>query len=52
VVDAPVGEVLLNVGLAFLFAWIVYFHKYHFLKAAPLKTTRAKPKVKKKVIKK
>jgi hypothetical protein len=52
VVDAPVGEVLLNVGLAFLFAWIVYFHKYHFLKAAPLKSTRAKPKTKKRIVKK
>jgi predicted permease len=52
VVDAPVGEVLLNVGLAFLFAWIVYFHKYHFLEAAPLKPTRAKPKTKKRIVKK
>lgn len=49
-VDAPVGEVLLNVGLAFLFAWIVYFHKYHFLKVAPPKgATRGKVVKKKKV---
>jgi len=41
-VDAPVGEVLLNVGLAFLFAWIVYFHKYHFMKVAPPKVAAKK----------
>ena len=28
----PPGEVLLNVGLAILFAWVFYFHKFHFLK--------------------
>ncbi len=37
--NAPVGEILLNVGLAFLFCWVVYFHKYHFLKVAPPKKT-------------
>lgn len=36
----PVGEILMNVGLALLFAWVVYFHKYHFLKVAPPKSSR------------
>lgn len=50
-VNTPVGEVLMNVGLAFLFAWIVYFHKYHFLKVAP-PTGKKKAAPKKKVVKK
>jgi ABC-type multidrug transport system fused ATPase/permease subunit len=44
----PVGEVLMNVGLAFLFAWVVYFHKFHFAKVAPPKTSTRKPAVKNK----
>ena len=48
-VSAPVGEILLNVWLACLFCWAVYFHKYHFLKIAPPKK---KPAVKKKAVKK
>lgn len=48
-VNVPVGEILMNVGLASLFMWIVYFHKYHFLKVAPPKSTRkAKKKTKRK----
>lgn len=46
--QTPVGEILMNVGLAALFCWVVYFHKYHFLKAAPLKKTTAKKKAVKK----
>ena len=49
-VDAPVGEVLMNVGLAFLFAWVVYFHKFHFAKVAPPKATPTKRIVKKKKV--
>jgi predicted permease len=49
-VDAPVGEVLLNVGLAFLFSWIVYFHKSHFLKVAPPKDTTRRTVAKKKKV--
>ena len=48
--QVPIGEVLMNVGLALLFAWVVYFHKYHFLKVAPPKSSRkvVKKKPKKK----
>ena len=47
--QTPVGEVLLNIGLACLFCWAVYFHKYHFLKVAPpKKTTPARKKAVKK----
>lgn len=38
--QTPIGEVLMNVGLALLFAWVVYFHKFHFQKVAPPKSTR------------
>ena len=49
--QTPVGEVLMNCGLAFLFAWVVYFHKYHFMKVAP-PLSKKKPTAKKKVVKK
>jgi hypothetical protein len=49
VTQIPVGEVILNIGLACLFCWAVYFHKYHFLKIAPPKKTST---VKKKAVKK
>ena len=49
--QTPVGEVLMNCGLAFLFAWVVYFHKFHFAKVAP-PTSKRKATTKKKVIKK
>lgn len=47
--QAPVGEIFLNVGLAVLFCWVVYFHKYHFMKVAPprraaTKATKKKPR--------
>lgn len=38
--QTPIGEVFLNVGLAMLFCWVVYFHKFHFLKVAPPKSGR------------
>jgi hypothetical protein len=49
-VNTPIGEILMNVGLASLFVWIVIFHKYHFLSKAPPKkiTKTAKKKVTKK----
>lgn len=49
-VNTPIGEILLNVGLAALFVWIVIFHKYHFLSKAPPKKLikTAKKKVTKK----
>ena len=47
-VDAPLGEILMNVGLAGLFVWIVYFHYFHFLKAAPAIKASAKKKTTKK----
>ena len=53
--QTPIGEIVLNIGLAFLFAWVVYFHKFHFLKVAPAKKGTAPKKAvpsKKKVIKK
>jgi hypothetical protein len=52
--STPVGEVLMNCGLAFLFAWVVYFHKFHFMKVAPPKTSTKKktPLRKKAVVKK
>lgn len=31
-VNTPPGEVVMNVGLAILFSWAFYFHKFHFLK--------------------
>jgi hypothetical protein len=49
-IEAPVGEVLMNVGLAFLFAWVVYFHKFHFMKVAPQKGAAKKTAVKKKKV--
>jgi hypothetical protein len=46
----PTGEIIMNVGLAIIFAWAVYFHKYHFLEAMAKvkKTVRTKtvPKAK------
>lgn len=45
-VHTPAGEILLNVGLAALFTWIVYFHKYHFLSVAPPKSAAKKAKKK------
>ena len=33
--ETPIGEVLMNCGLALLFVWVVYFHRYHFAAAAP-----------------
>lgn len=47
-VETPIGEILMNVGLAGLFVWIVYFHYFHFLREAPAKKTGAKKKLKKK----
>lgn len=47
-VHTPAGEILMNIGLASLFVWIVIFHKYHFLKNAPPKT--AVKKTRKKVV--
>jgi hypothetical protein len=38
--QTPIGEIFLNVGLAMLFSWVVYFHKFHFLKVAPPKVTK------------
>lgn len=38
--QTPIGEIFLNVGLAMLFCWVVYFHKFHFLKVAPPKATK------------
>lgn len=32
-ISTPIGEVILNVGLAVLFCWLFYFHKYQFMKA-------------------
>ena len=31
-VNTPPGEVIMNVGLAIIFSWAFYFHKFHFLK--------------------
>jgi hypothetical protein len=45
--QTPIGEIILNVGLAMLFAWVVFFHKYHFLKAAPPKDVPRKAAKKK-----
>ena len=49
-VNTPPGEILMNVGLAIIFTWAVYFHKYHFLEAMAKvkKTVRTKttPKTK------
>ena len=36
-VETPMGEILMNCGLAGLFIWVVYFHYFHFMKAAPKK---------------
>ena len=48
-VEVPMGEILMNVGLAGLFVWIVYFHYFHFMKAAPAKIkTGARKKTAKK----
>ena len=47
-VHTPAGEILMNIGLAALFVWIVIFHKYHFLSKAPPKT--AAKKTNKKVV--
>lgn len=54
-IETPIGEILMNVGLAGLFVWIVYFHYFHFMKAAPVNLSRPiKKKVssRKKVVKK
>lgn len=45
-VHTPAGEILMNIGLASLFVWIVIFHKYHFLKHAPPKAAVKKTKKK------
>jgi hypothetical protein len=51
--NTPIGEIFLNIGLAVLFCWVVYFHKYHFLKVAPPKAPAKKAKKKsRKAIKK
>lgn len=47
-IHTPPGEIILNIGFAILFCWAVYFHKYHFLKIAPLKRAATKKKVVKK----
>lgn len=47
-IETPIGEILMNCGLAALFTWIVYFHYFHFMKVAPAKNTGAKKKLKKK----
>ena len=44
-VTVPPGEILMNVALAFIFAWTVYFHKYHFLAVAANVKKTVKPKV-------
>lgn len=31
-VNTPPGEVVMNIGLAIIFSWAFYFHKFHFLK--------------------
>lgn len=31
-VTVPPGEIIMNVGLAIIFSWAFYFHKFHFLK--------------------
>lgn len=46
--ETPVGEIFLNVGLAVLFCWVVYFHKYHFMKVAPPRRATKSNKAKKK----
>ena len=47
-IDMPMGEILMNVGLAALFTWVVFFHYFHFMKEAPIKKTGARKKLKKK----
>ena len=44
-VTVPTGEILMNVALAFIFAWTVYFHKYHFLAVAANVKKTVKSKV-------
>lgn len=36
-VETPIGEILMNCGIAALFIWVVYFHYFHFMKVAPKK---------------
>jgi hypothetical protein len=45
----PLGEIALNIGLAVMFSWMAYFHKYHFLQVAPSTTrkTRSRAPVRK-----
>ena len=50
-VHTPAGEILMNIGLAALFVWIVIFHKYHFLSKAPPKTAAKKKKVARRITK-
>lgn len=38
----PLGEIILNIGLAVLFSWMAYFHKYHFMKVAPSPTRKTR----------
>lgn len=49
-VTVPPGEIVMNVGLAIIFSWAFYFHKFHFLKVMSevKKTVRSKitPKAK------
>lgn len=48
--QTPLGEILMNCGLAFLFAWVVYFHRFHFMKVAPPKVAPKGRIVKKKKV--
>ena len=47
-VETPIGEILMNCGLAGLFVWIVYFHYFHFMKVSPPKSSRKNKKVSRK----
>ena len=60
-VTVPPGEIIMNVGLAIIFSWAFYFHKFHFLKVmgelkknvrskvTPKTKTRAKTNVRSKL---
>jgi len=46
-VSVPTGEIIMNIGLAIIFSWAFYFHKFHFLEVMGLKKitkTKIKPK--------
>jgi hypothetical protein len=56
-VTVPPGEIIMNVGLAIIFSWAFYFHKFHFLKVMsemkkkviPKTRTKAKANVRSKL---